>query len=267
MQPYYYDDRSHPPNGQQPSYTAGGWIDGRPAQQYAVDPRMYSDARAAASTQHPGNPYGTTMSAAYPTSLPQGSYPNPNAHALYPGARAYTQHPQTAQWHGQGTTASTHDPYSVQHTSLNANPGSAPVFLYPPSHTGSPTAYPGSSAAHPAYTYPDDTDDPPGRDAHSGAREWSQHFTLQGAPRERIAIACDRCRARKMKCDGALPACSNCQRAAHQGVECHYEPEPGRRGPDQAQRVRSAPGQRKARKSGARRERDESPPESSGYRW
>ena len=73
-----------------------------------------------------------------------------------------------------------------------------------------------------------------------------------------------------MKCDGAQPACSNCQRAAHQGVECHYESEPGRRGPDQAQRVRSPPGQRKPRKAagGGRQAREDTPPDSSsGYRW
>ncbi|TBU30140.1 hypothetical protein BD311DRAFT_622398, partial [Dichomitus squalens] len=54
-------------------------------------------------------------------------------------------------------------------------------------------------------------------------------MTLTGAPRERIAVACDRCRYRKMKCDGAQPSCSNCQRAAHHGVVCQYQPEPGRR--------------------------------------
>ena len=208
MQPYYYyDDRSsHPPNGQQPAYPAGGWMNGQGgAQQYAMDPHMYSNAHAAASTQYPGNPYGATMSAAYPTSAPQGSYPNPNA--PYPGgasASAYSQHQHqqhTSQWQGAtSTTSTTYDPYSVQHTSLNANPGSAPVFLYPPSHAGSPTAYSGSFTSYPThsttsypYPYSEDTDDPPGgRDAAGRTREWSQHFTLQGTPRERIAIACDR---------------------------------------------------------------------------
>ena len=91
-------------------------------------------------------------------------------------------------------------------------------------------------------------------------------------PRVRLSIANNAfriySRVRKMKCDGAHPACSNCQRAAHQGVECHYESEPGRRGPDQGQRVRSPPGQRKPRKSAAtRREREDTPPEPSGYGW
>ncbi|KAI1788175.1 hypothetical protein LXA43DRAFT_1161692 [Ganoderma leucocontextum] len=265
MQPYYYDNRSsHPPNTLPSSYPADGWMDGLAAQQYGIDPRTYS--HSGAPTQYPGNPYGATMSTAYPTSMPQGSYTDPNT--LYPSAYSHQQ--QRSQW--QPTTpSSTHDPYSVQHTSLNANPGSAPVFLYPPSHAGPPTAYPGPLTTYPphstAYPYPDDADDPSGRDASGRTRDWSQQFTMQGTPRERIAVACDRCRVRKMKCDGAQPACSNCQRAAHQGVECRYEPQPGRRGPDQGQRVRSSPGQRKPRRPAAQREGEDTPPESSGYRW
>ena len=188
MQPYYYDDRSsHLPNAQQPSYPAGGWMSGQSSQQYGIDPRMYSGA----TTQYTGNPYGTTMSAAYPIPTAQGSYTDPNA--LYP--TTYPQQQQQPSW--QPATSPTYDPYSVQHTSLNANPGSSPVFLYPPSHASSPTAYPGSFSAYPpqstAYgTYPEDADDPPGQDPSGRSREWSQHFTMQGAPRERIAVACDR---------------------------------------------------------------------------
>ncbi|KAI0351378.1 hypothetical protein OH77DRAFT_1367226, partial [Trametes cingulata] len=54
-------------------------------------------------------------------------------------------------------------------------------------------------------------------------------LTVDGKPRERVYVACDRCRTRKLRCDGAQPACFNCQKVAHTGVECRYDPAPKRR--------------------------------------
>ncbi|QRW15183.1 Fungal Zn(2)-Cys(6) binuclear cluster domain [Ceratobasidium sp. AG-Ba] len=47
--------------------------------------------------------------------------------------------------------------------------------------------------------------------------------------RSRVYIACTLCRQRKIKCGGEQPACRNCTRA---DLECHYDAEPKRRGPD-----------------------------------
>ncbi|XWW94035.1 hypothetical protein V2A60_001977 [Cordyceps javanica] len=40
--------------------------------------------------------------------------------------------------------------------------------------------------------------------------------------RLKIDVACDRCRSRKVKCDGARPACSNCSRKLDHRDHCHY---------------------------------------------
>ncbi|KAG8774686.1 hypothetical protein FRC12_001872 [Ceratobasidium sp. 428] len=50
-----------------------------------------------------------------------------------------------------------------------------------------------------------------------------------GAGRSRVYIACTLCRQRKIKCGGEQPTCRNCSRA---DLECHYDLEPKRRGPD-----------------------------------
>ncbi|OSD04886.1 hypothetical protein PYCCODRAFT_1465840 [Trametes coccinea BRFM310] len=76
----------------------------------------------------------------------------------------------------------------------------------------------------------------------------SQPLTTDGKPRARVFVACDRCRVRKLRCDGAKPVCYNCQKVAHTGVECVYDPAPKRRGQDKAPRTRSAVGQRKPRR-------------------
>lgn len=39
--------------------------------------------------------------------------------------------------------------------------------------------------------------------------------------RSRLTVACDTCRSRKQKCDGARPRCSYCQR--HRDVTCVYQ--------------------------------------------
>ncbi|KAM5544301.1 hypothetical protein V8D89_001961 [Ganoderma adspersum] len=82
-----------------------------------------------------------------------------------------------------------------------------------------------------------------------------QPLTVDGKPRERVYVACDRCRLRKLRCDGGQPSCFNCERVADQGVFCCYETAPRRRGQDKAPRIRSPVGQRKPRRPAARKSR------------
>ncbi|KAH7911716.1 hypothetical protein BJ138DRAFT_1006003 [Hygrophoropsis aurantiaca] len=59
-----------------------------------------------------------------------------------------------------------------------------------------------------------------------------QPLTTQGKPRARVYVACLQCRTRKIRCDGAKPACHNCSRRAKETDECNYDAAPKRRGPD-----------------------------------
>ncbi|KAI6114414.1 hypothetical protein F5141DRAFT_1062823 [Pisolithus sp. B1] len=59
-----------------------------------------------------------------------------------------------------------------------------------------------------------------------------QPLTTQGKPRARVYVACVQCRTRKIRCDGAKPACHNCMRRAKADDECTYDTAPKRRGPD-----------------------------------
>ncbi|KAI4843952.1 hypothetical protein E4T44_06466 [Aureobasidium sp. EXF-8845] len=45
---------------------------------------------------------------------------------------------------------------------------------------------------------------------------------LQGAKRQKITVACDPCRARKVRCDGNRPSCRQCMRARKK-VPCTYD--------------------------------------------
>ncbi|GLB38529.1 putative GAL4-like Zn(II)2Cys6 (or C6 zinc) binuclear cluster DNA-binding domain [Lyophyllum shimeji] len=56
--------------------------------------------------------------------------------------------------------------------------------------------------------------------------------TTQGKPRARVYVACIQCRARKIRCDGAKPACHNCSKRTTGDNDCDYDPTPKRRGPD-----------------------------------
>ncbi|KAI9370712.1 fungal-specific transcription factor domain-containing protein [Aspergillus egyptiacus] len=47
--------------------------------------------------------------------------------------------------------------------------------------------------------------------------------------RRKIAVACDECRARKVRCDGIQPVCGQCAKRADTGVQCRYTGEPERK--------------------------------------
>ncbi|OJJ59166.1 hypothetical protein ASPSYDRAFT_89880 [Aspergillus sydowii CBS 593.65] len=44
----------------------------------------------------------------------------------------------------------------------------------------------------------------------------------QRPKRRKIAVACDECRGRKVRCDGVQPVCGQCAKRADHGVHCHY---------------------------------------------
>ncbi|KAH8425056.1 Zn(II)2Cys6 transcription factor domain-containing protein [Aspergillus melleus] len=44
--------------------------------------------------------------------------------------------------------------------------------------------------------------------------------------RRKIAVACDECRTRKVRCDGIQPVCGPCVKRSDQGVQCVYTGEP-----------------------------------------
>ncbi|KAL4898080.1 C6 transcription factor [Aspergillus ambiguus] len=44
--------------------------------------------------------------------------------------------------------------------------------------------------------------------------------------RRKVAVACDECRTRKVRCDGIQPVCGPCTKRADQGVRCIYTGEP-----------------------------------------
>ncbi|KAH9846414.1 hypothetical protein C2E23DRAFT_578401 [Lenzites betulinus] len=68
----------------------------------------------------------------------------------------------------------------------------------------------------------------------------NQPLTAQGKPRARVYVACNQCRARKTRCDGAKPVCFHCRkRPPENGEQCNYEPQPKRRGQDKAPGTRS----------------------------
>ncbi|KAL5051329.1 hypothetical protein BDW71DRAFT_214261 [Aspergillus fruticulosus] len=43
--------------------------------------------------------------------------------------------------------------------------------------------------------------------------------------RRKIAVACDECRARKVRCDGVQPTCGPCAKRADRGIQCKYSGE------------------------------------------
>ncbi|KAG9034443.1 hypothetical protein FRB95_013240 [Tulasnella sp. JGI-2019a] len=69
--------------------------------------------------------------------------------------------------------------------------------------------------------------------------DFSQPTTRNSAAQEtgestghiKIVVACEKCRSRKVRCDGVRPSCSNCHKR-NCSASCTYATIPGRRGPD-----------------------------------
>ncbi|KAL0961098.1 hypothetical protein HGRIS_006079 [Hohenbuehelia grisea] len=65
-----------------------------------------------------------------------------------------------------------------------------------------------------------------------GSRDRTSTARNPRGPRK-TEVACNFCRGRKLRCDGGRPSCYNC---TSRNKECHYEPQPRRRGPGRAPR-------------------------------
>nr|GAT57068.1 predicted protein [Mycena chlorophos] len=63
-------------------------------------------------------------------------------------------------------------------------------------------------------------------------------------PTAPVLIACQPCRRRKVRCDAARPACSNCIRR-NTPNDCVYDAAPRRRGPDKNPGTRQRPTRKK----------------------
>ncbi|TBU25488.1 hypothetical protein BD311DRAFT_764367 [Dichomitus squalens] len=63
--------------------------------------------------------------------------------------------------------------------------------------------------------------------------------TARGNPRARVYVACNQCRVRKTRCDGAKPVCFNCHKRPPDVGECSYDARPNRRGRDKAPGTRA----------------------------
>ncbi|KAJ8473100.1 hypothetical protein ONZ51_g8085 [Trametes cubensis] len=187
----------------------------------------------------------------HPPSGPEGTYYDFASGQWLPGVAPYYAQPSAQQFQqGSSSTAT----------------GYAQVPMgYPPNAMFSPPAMPQEAYG----TYEDyggsdggsytETESAEGsnRGKHKIALHPSQPLTVEGRPRERVFVACDRCRVRKLRCDGAKPACHNCQKAAQTGAECRYDPAPKRRGQDKAPRTRSAVGHRKPRRPAVKKDQQE----------
>ncbi|KAI5835187.1 hypothetical protein K523DRAFT_292090 [Schizophyllum commune Tattone D] len=79
----------------------------------------------------------------------------------------------------------------------------------------------------------------------------NQPLTTRGKPRARVYVACLQCRNRKIRCDGARPACHNC--TVKGNPECNYDALPRRRGPDKVPGARQRPSAASGRSTSRRR--------------
>ena len=62
----------------------------------------------------------------------------------------------------------------------------------------------------------------------SPKRHDSQRVTNQGRRRQKISLACDDCRAKKIRCDGLRPQCSACRRKGSPHPCRYYQTETSR---------------------------------------
>ncbi|KAH9926261.1 uncharacterized protein BXZ73DRAFT_90940 [Epithele typhae] len=282
--PSYPHQRGYPPgshSGQQSANNAdvAAWLDtSLSGQEQGLDPRYYSHGTQQylaggypGAGGYPPGSYapGTFPPTAYPPAMQHsasyspGQYPSGHPSGYQPSFQqgsstlssvaapvyAYPQHPHSSAHLTHGVHQQ--HPYQQMQPHLQ-HPGQQPY----PSQYG--TDY------DPSF-FVDDfdgasvSDSEPGGSSRSKpktALDPSQPLTVDGKPRERVYVACNRCRVRKLRCDGAKPACLNCQRV--EGEVCVYPDQPKRRGQDKAQRTRSAVGTRKPRRPATRKDSKDS---------
>ncbi|KAF8339909.1 uncharacterized protein EI90DRAFT_3012818 [Cantharellus anzutake] len=101
-------------------------------------------------------------------------------------------------------------------------------------------AYPGFGAADDA-SAPSTTGPLPSSSTTdtTAVQEAAADQQKSGPGNERVYLACQQCRVRKVRCDGFKPRCSTCIR--RKSPKCEYDAVPKRRGPDRIPRAR--PGQ------------------------
>ncbi|RPD69868.1 hypothetical protein L226DRAFT_575336 [Lentinus tigrinus ALCF2SS1-7] len=243
-----YGSYNYPPNAQPSPYDVVAWLDVLAAQdQGGFDPRVYSDPQLSTQlldypqhaqfTQQPQfaqlPQYPPQPQAPYD---PQPQYFHEPQFQPYPVQRSNSYPPAFQQ--GSSTSHQQQQHFHHHHASQHFYPG--PQYDAPIEEE-----YTNSSVCSSPHTDPGSPSSST-RAKSKIALDPSQPLTVEGKPRERVFVACDRCRVRKLRCDGAKPSCFNCQRVA--GVKCFYDPTPKRRGQDRAPRTRSAVGQRKPRR-------------------
>ncbi|KAI0640744.1 hypothetical protein C8Q79DRAFT_438191 [Trametes meyenii] len=208
---------------------------------YAQAPGHYAQQPGAPYAQHPAGMYAQAPMGTHHQMTGQYAQSMAGQNARTSGY-PYPQH--TGHPHGQ------YHPQQFQQGS-SAGGGQTQPFAVPGMSQEDYAAYYDDYDGSSQESYADD--DGRGRGRHTGsiALDPSQPRTVDGRPRVRVFVACDRCRHRKLRCDGARPVCFNCQKAA---AMCQYDPTPKRRGQDKAPRTRSAVGTRQPRKPATKKD-------------
>ncbi|TBU49763.1 hypothetical protein BD309DRAFT_976756 [Dichomitus squalens] len=239
-----------------PRYAVLSWEDALASHFHGWDPRIYSDplvCTPAGLEPFFANEFYDPSLAAFPPMHAEG----PSAE--WPAAHERQAKAEELPPPGTHSSASVllHQPFPHHQNdgSWFASRGGTPVG----NHSFGVELY--SSAPSSPTPVDAGTATPTPRTRPAIALDPTQPLRVDGKPRERVYAACERCRVRKLRCDGAQPTCYNCNKAKDKGVKCVYPVSPPkRRGADKGQRIRSPIGQRQPRKgvaggTGKRRER------------
>ncbi|KAH9891994.1 hypothetical protein C8Q73DRAFT_792314 [Cubamyces lactineus] len=137
------------------------------------------------------------------------------------------------------SSSSTHRDVRNHSALRSTSPLTAECDLPSPQDAQPPLAGPSSArhaSEHTSEQHRSSSTNPPGRRIRPKiALDPSQPPTALGKPRARVYVACNQCRTRKTRCDGAKPVCFHCRkRPPENGESCTYEAQPKRRGQDKA---------------------------------
>ncbi|KAI1797281.1 hypothetical protein LXA43DRAFT_1089161 [Ganoderma leucocontextum] len=241
-----------------PRYIVVSWADALVAQGHGWDPRIYSDPLPSGSSTPYPLPDDQCRNATLVPIPPMDTEESPGPLAPAPGREINELPPGTHS----SSSILLHDPFPHHQ---NTGPWFASRGGTPIGDRSYDVEFYSSAPSSPR----------PGADGDSAnnldlkmhrtrpaiALDPTQPPRVDGKPRERVYAACERCRVRKLRCDGAQPTCYNCQRAADKlrctkggggggAVQCAYPSgPPKRRGADKTQRIRSPIGQRRPRQS------------------